>query len=332
MRLSVIGLLFTLALGILAAPLAGEAQPLKKVPRIGWLSAGSPLPDLAPLLDAFRQGLHDLGYVEGQNLVIEYRYAEGSEERLRDLAAELVRLQVEVLVVGGAPGIRAAQHATRTIPIVMGGTSDAVAQGFVASLAHPEGNITGLSDLSTELPGKRLELLKEMVPQSTRIAVLANPAGLSYGTWMHTLTVAARALGLSLHVLELRSAEELDSAFAALTREGADALLVLPDPTVLWRHAHRRISDFAATSRLPTMYSWREDVVAGGLMSYGPSQLDMHRRIATYVGKILKGAQPADLPVEQPTKFELVINLGTAKALGLTIPSTLLFQADEVIR
>jgi putative ABC transport system substrate-binding protein len=292
----------------------------------------APLPEFAPHLEAFRQSLRELGYVEGQNLVIEYRYAEGNEEQLRALAAELVRLQVDVIVAEGAPGIRAAQHATRTIPIVMGGTGDAVAQGFVASLAHPGGNITGLSDQSTELPGKRLEILKETVPQSARIAVLANPAGPYYGIWMHNLTVAARALGLHLHVLELRSAGELDSAFAAMTREGADALLVLPDAMLIESRLHRRISDLAVNSRLPAMYSWREYVVVGGLMSYGISALEQHRHTATYVGKILRGAKPADLPVEQPTKFELVINLKTAKALGLTIPPTLLFQADEVIR
>src|SRR5712691_10116541 len=207
-----IGCIVTLTLSMLVAPLTAEAQQATQVHRIGRLHPGSPIePD--PNLAAFRQGLRDLGYVEGQNLVIEYRYAEGSEERLGDLAAELVRLQVEVIVVGGAPGIRAAQHATRTIPIVMGGTGDAVAAGFVASLAHPGGNITGLSDLSTELPGKRLEFLKAMVPQSTRIAVLADATAFYHAARMHSLTVAARALGMSLHVLELRRAEELDSAF-----------------------------------------------------------------------------------------------------------------------
>jgi putative ABC transport system substrate-binding protein len=195
--------------------------------------------------------------VEGKNLVIEYRYAEGSAERLRDLAAELGRLQVEVIVVGGAVGIRAAQHATRMIPIVMAGTGDAVAQGFVASLAHPRGNITGLSDLSTELPGKRLEILKETVPHSARIAVLADPDAPYYESRMHNVTVAARALGLHLHVLELRRAEELDSAFAAMTREGADALLVLSASTVFHSPLYRRIVDLAATSRLPAMYNWR---------------------------------------------------------------------------
>jgi len=329
---SAVGFIVTLALGIFLAPGISDGQGPTKVHRIGYLSAGSPLPEFAPHVEALQQGLRELGYVEGQNLVIEYRYAEGNAERLGALAAELVRLPVEVIVVGGAAGIRAAQHATRTIPIVMGGTGDAVAAGFVASLAHPGGNITGLSDLSTELPGKRLELLKEMVPQSARIAALANAATFYHAARMHSLTVAAQALGMSLHVLELRSAEELDSAFAAMTREGVDALLVSTVSSVFHSPLHRRIADLAAQSQLPAMYNWRENVVAGGLMSYGISQRDIHRRTATYVGKILQGAKPADLPVEQPTKFELVLNLKTAQALGITMPPSLLLLADEVIQ
>jgi len=270
--------------------------------------------------------------VEGQNLVIEYRYAEGSEERLRDLAAELVRLKVDVMVAEGAAAIRAAQHATRTIPIVMAATSDPVGQGFVASLAHPGGNITGLSFLEAELPGKRLELLKEMVPQSTRIAVLANPAFPAYETTMHNLTMAARALGLHLQVVEVRRAEELDDAFAAMSRAGADAVIVIGDALLLNSERGRVVADLAVKSRLPVMYNWREWVVAGCLMSYGPSRPGMYRQAAIYVDKILKGANPAELPVEQATTFELVINLKTAHALGLTIPPSLLFQADEVIR
>jgi putative ABC transport system substrate-binding protein len=327
---SAIGCVVTLTLSMLVASLAAEAQQATKVYRIGRLQSSHPI-DPNPTLEAFREGLRDLGYVEGQNLVIEDRYAEGSLERLRDLAAELVRLQVDVIVAGGVAAIRAAQHATRTLPIVMGGTSDPVAQGFIASLAHPVGNITGLSDLGVELPGKRLEILKETVPQSARIAVLANPASPYYAPWMHSLTVAARALGLQLHVVELHRADELDTAFAAMTREGAEALIVLED-TPLLSGLRGRTVDLAATHRLPAMYTWRQIVAAGGLMSYGPSQLDMNRRTATYVDKILKGAKPADLPVEQPTKFELVLNLKTAKALGLTIPPSILFQADEVIQ
>ena len=326
-----LALTVVLALSILAVPLGTDAQPAGKVYRIGRLSTGSPLHEFKPIVEAFRQWLRDLGYVEGQNLVLEDRYAEGSRERLRDLAAELVRLQVDVIVAGGGAAIRAAQHATRTLPIVMAGTSDAVSQGFIASLARPGGNITGLSDLSAELPGKRLEILKETLPQSVRIAVLANPVSIYYELWMNNLSVAARALGLQLHIVELHRADELDSAFAAMTREGAEALIVLPDSTLI-NNVGGQIADLAATHRLPTMYAWRQVVAAGGLMSYGPSPLDTSRRAATYVDKILKGANPAELPVEQPTKFELVINLKTAQALGLTIPPTILFQADEVIR
>jgi len=311
MRLSAIALIIPLALGLLVAPLAAEAQQATKGHRIGWLMSGSPPPDRDPFLEAFRQGLHDLGYAEGQNLIIEYRYAEGSQERLRDLAAELVRLKVEVIVAGG--------------------TSDAVGQGFVASLARPGGNITGLSNLMVDLPGKRLELLKETVPQSARIAVLANPGAPYHEPWISNLTMAARALGLQLHVVELRRADELDTAFAAMTQERADALILLED-SLLLSGLRGRIVDLAAKHRLPAMYAWRELVVAGGLMSYGPSQLDMHWRTAVYVDKILKGTKPADLPVEQPTKFEFVINLKTAQALDLTIPPSILFQADEVIR
>jgi putative ABC transport system substrate-binding protein len=283
------------------------------------------------MLEAFRQGLRELGYVEGQNIVIEYRYAEGRDDRLADLAAELVRLKVDVIVAVSGVGTRAVQHATRTIPIVMAGASDPVGEGLVASLARPGGNTTGLSLLSAELPGKRLEILKETVPQSARVAVLTNLANPNHASVMHNLTGAAQALGLHLHVVELRRPDELDAAFAAMTRAGADALFVQGEP-VLLDGLRGRIVDLAATSRLPAMYSWRMYVDAGGLMSYGPSLSDMMRRAATYVDKILKGAKPADLPVEQPMKFELVINLKTAKALGLTIPPTLLFQADEVIQ
>jgi len=318
-------------LGILCVSLAAEAQPSTKVYRIGWLHPGLSRPEPHPSLEAFRQGLHEFGYVEGQNLVIEYRYAEGRDDRLTDLAAELVRLQVDVIVAGGAAAVRAAQHATRTLPIVMAGTADPVAQGFVASLARPGGNTTGLSLLSAELPGKRLELLKETVPQSLRIAVLANPANTTHESYIRNLTGAARALGLQLHVVELRSPDELDATFAAMTRAGADALIVLAEP-VLMDSLRGRVADLAATSRLPSMYDWRMYVDAGGFMSYGPSLPDIYRHAATYVDKILKGAKPADLPVEQPTKFEFVINLKAAKALGLTIPPTILFQADEVIQ
>jgi ABC-type uncharacterized transport system substrate-binding protein len=324
---STVGIILILACNILTAPCAAEAQQPTKVYRVGWLHPGSRSSTLEP----FRQGLRELGYIEGQNLVIEYRYAEGRDDQLADLATELVRLQVDVIVAVGVAGIRVAQHATRTIPIVMAGITDPVAQGFVASLARPGGNITGLSTLNEDLFGKRLELLKEMVPQSARIAVLTNPGHPLHEPWMNTLTVAARALGLQLHVAELRSPDELVNAFAAMTRAGADALIVLTDPALL-ANLHGRIVDLAATHRLPAMYSQRFFVDAGGLMFYGLSIADMSQRLAVYVDKTLKGATPGDLPVEQPTKFELIINLKTAKALGLTIPPTLLFQADGVIQ
>ena len=334
MKLSTLALLTALAFGILVAPLVAEAQPPTKVYRIGWLRPDSPPPPSAPYpphLEAFRQRLRDLGYVEGQNLVMEWRWAEGSEAWLPALAAELVRLKVEVIVVPGTDATLAAQHATRTIPIVMTGANDPVGQGLVASLARPGGNTTGLSNLGVELPGKRLEILKEAVPQSTRIAVLGNPADPAYEPALYTATVAAQALGLHLHVVELRRAEELDTAFAAMIGVGVDALLVLGEPQVTDR-LRGRIVDLAAQSRLPAMYDWRMYVDAGGLMSYGASLLDKYQRAAEYVDKILKGAKPADLPVEQPTKFELVINLKTAKALGITMPPSLLLLADEVIQ
>jgi putative ABC transport system substrate-binding protein len=333
MRFSTVGLVATLALVLLLVPLASDAQQATKVPQVGrLLSVGSPTAGPDPSFEAFRQGLRELGYVEGQNVVIADRYAEGSQERLRDLAAELARLPVDVIVAEGAAAIRAAQHATRTIPIVMAATADPVGQGFVASLAHPGGNITGLSSLSAELPGKRLELLKETVPQSTHIAVLINATHPYYTSVMSNLTGAARALGLHLHVVEVRSMDELDTAFAAMTQAGADAVLVIEEALLLNSERGGVVADLATQSRLPVMYSWREWVVAGCLMSYGPSRPDVLRRAATYVDKLLKGAQPADLPVEQSTKFELVINLKTAKALGITMPPSLLLLADEVIQ
>jgi putative ABC transport system substrate-binding protein len=328
---STVGVMVTLTLSILVAPLVTAAQPVGKVYRIGWLSPGFPRPDRDPPVDAFRQGLRDLGYVEDQNLVIAYRGAEGKIERLPALAAELVQLHVEEFVAVGSAATRAAQHVTRTIPIVMTGTPDPVAQGFVASLARPGGNITGLSNLLEELPSKRLEILKETVPHSARIAVLVNPDNPTATALLHNLTVAAQALRLHLHVVELRRAEALDTAFAAMAHEGADALIVVSDP-VLMDGLRRQVADRAAMRRLPAMYDWKMYVEAGGLMAYGPSLPDLHRRAAAYVDKILKGAKPADLPVERPTKFDLLINLKTAQALGLTIPPHLLVLADEVIK
>jgi ABC-type uncharacterized transport system substrate-binding protein len=321
---STIGLLVTFGIGVLV-PLAPEAQPTGKVWRIGYLVAG-----FGRIDEAFRQGLRELGYVEGQNLTIEYRHADNQLERLADLAAELVRLPVDVLVTTGENAARAAQQATRTIPIVLTAGSDPLGLGLIASLARPGGNLTGLSLMSLELEGKRLELLKEAVPTASRVGVLFNPASTgAVARWKETES-AARSLGVQLHALEVRRAEELEPAFATATGAGVGVLIV-------WRNflidTHRtRILQWAAQRWLPVMAELREYVEDGGLMFYGPSLQALHRRAATYVDKILKGASPADLPMEQPTKFELVLNLKTAKALGITFPPTLLFQADEVIR
>ena len=280
-------------------------------------------------LEAFLQGLRAFGYVEGQHFVIERRSAEGSAERLRDLAAELLQLQIDVMVTAGVAATRAAQQATSTVPIVMITGSDAVVQGFVASLARPGGNITGLAGLSQDLIGKRLELLKETVPRLTRVAALANPASSQDDT--QTLPIAARGLGLQLQVWELHRPEELEQTFAAMTREGAEALLVLADPLLI-DGLRSHIVTLAAQHRLAAMYSWKMYVEAGGLMSYAYSLPALWERAATYVHKLLHGATPSDLPVERPTKFELVLNLKTAQALGLTVPPTLFILADEVIK
>ena len=330
-RCGAVGLIVFLAWGMLAASYTANAQGSAKVYRIGMLRPGSLLSGSSPNLEAFRRGMHDLSYIEGQHFVMESRWAEGSEARLHELATELVHLQVDVIVAAGALATRAAQQATGTMPIVMIGVYDPVGAGLVASLAHPGGNITGLSTLGLELAGKRLELLKETVPQLSRVAVLENPAAPPHKVFLENLTVVSRELGLQLHVLALRSPDELDQAFSALIRAGAEALFVLPDPPLLDR-LDRRIADLTVQHRLPAIYPFRSYVDAGGLMSYAPSLPDSYRRTAYYVDRILKGANPADLPVEQPTKFELIINLQAAKALGLTIPPTVLFQADEVIQ
>ena len=315
---------------LLAAPLAADAQQAGKVPRIGFLSLTSPS-DRPPLLDAFRQGLRELGWVEGQNIVIDYRYAEGRVDRLPDLAAELVRLKVDLIVSWGTQGVTAAKNATETIPIVMIAVRDPVGTGLMASLARPGGNVTGVSGYAgLEIVAKQLELLKETVPKIRRVAILSNPTNAYHQLAIRDVNVAARSLGVQLQLLEARGPNEFDGAFAAMAKERVGALLVLSDAML---NSHRtRLADLAARSRLPAAYGVRESVEAGGLMSYGPSFLDLFRRSAAYVDKILKGAKPGDLPVEQPTKFELVINLKTAKALGLTIPQSLLQRADEVIQ
>ncbi len=318
-------------LGLLAAPLAAPAEQPGKVFRIGILG-NVPLtdPEGARVWGAFIQGLRELGYVEGQNITIERRFSEGKYERLPDLAADLVRLKVDVIVAPATNPVFAAKQATRTIPIVMTGSGDAVGSGLVASLARPGGNVTGLSTLAPEIVGKQLELLKEMVPRVSRVAVLWNPTNTGHSLSLREAKVAARSLGVQLQLLEARRPDEFEGAFAAMTRERAGALLVLGDGMFLLHPT--RIADLAAKSRLPAMYGLREFVDAGGLMAYAHSLRDNFRRAATYIDKILKGAKPADLPVEQPTKFELVINLKTAKALGLTIPQSILIRADEVIR
>jgi putative ABC transport system substrate-binding protein len=319
---------------LLTAPLAAEAEQAAKVPRIGWLSlnrVASPSPHLT---EAFRQGLRDLGYVEGRNVVIEYRDAEGKLERLPALAAELVALQVDVIVAGGGtPTALAAKQATKTIPIVFASAGDPVGSGLVTSLARPSGNVTGLSNLAPELVGKRLEQLTQAVPGVSRVAALWQPGGLGERTDKDVLKeaeAAARTLAVRLQLVEARGPADFDRAFSDMTKARAGALTVLP--SLMFSSERRRLVDLAAKTRLPAVYPQRDFVDAGGLMSYGPNLADLFRRAATYVDKILKGAKPADLPVEQPTKFELVINLKTAKALGLTIPQSLLGRADEVIQ
>ena len=330
MRLRAVALIVTLAFGVLAAPLAIEAQPPAKVHRIGWLGVGSP-PVAGHLVEAFRQGLREVGYVEGKDIVIEYRWAEGRFERLPELAADLVRLKVDVVFAVNMPAVLAARDATKTIPLVTAAAVDPVESGLVASLARPGGNITGLTtNAGPEIVGKQLELLKEAVPKVSRVAVLWNPNNRAAGPSLREAEVAARSLKLQLQLLEVRSPDEFESAFSAMTRERAGALLVVTDGMFFFNRT--RLADFATKSRLPAMLGYREYVEVGGLMGYAASLPDLWRRAATYVDKILKGAKPADLPMEQPTKFELIINLKTAKALGLTIPPSVLIRADHVIR
>ena len=318
------------ALGGLFCPVVPEAQEAVKIARIGVLRtspAGSQLPE------AFRQGLRDLGYVEGRNVVVEYRSAEGKIERLPALAAELVALKVDVIfAIGGTPGALAAKQATGTIPIVFIGVGDPVTSGLVTSLARPGGNVTGLSNLDAELIGKRLELLKQAVPGVSRVAVLWQPGALEEHTEKDRLKraeVAARALGVRLQFVEARGPTDFDRAFSDMTRARASALTVLP--SFMFFTERRRLADLAAKNRLPAVYPWRESVEVGGLMSYGANLADLFRRAAIYVDRILKGTQHGDLPVEQPTKYEFVINLKAATALGLTIPQSVLARADHVI-
>jgi putative ABC transport system substrate-binding protein len=324
--------IITVVLSVLLASLAADAQQAGKVPRIGVVVPAEPASPEEPNIAAFRQALRDLGYLEGQTIAVEYRYAHGEAERYRDLAIELVQLKVDVLVVGSGQAVQEAQKATTTIPIVMAGAGDPVGQGLVASLTRPGGNVTGLSLAFAEgFSGKWVELLNQADPKVSHVAYLYHdPANPGAARRLKDLSIATQALGLQLQPLEVRELDQLDSAFAALSKEEDRSLIVSGEPRV---HAYRsRITELAAKYRLPGMYPFRHYVDAGGLMSYGVSIADLWRRAAIYVDKILKGAKPADLPVEQPMRFELVINLKTAKALGLTTPPSLLFQADEVIR
>jgi ABC-type uncharacterized transport system substrate-binding protein len=314
---------------VLTWPLHARAEDHRKVRRIGYL-AGASAAAGSRFLEAFRQRLRELGWAEGQNIVVEHRYADGKFERLPDLAAELVRLKVEVIVATPTPAAVAASNATTTIPIVMRGVGDPVGLGLVSSLGRPGGNVTGLSySVGTETLGKGLELLKEAVPEVQRVAILSNPANPMHHLALSDVKRAARVLGLQLQPPEARGPEGFDDAFALVTSERADALLVIADSMFFIHRA--RLADLAVRNRLPSMYGNREAVEAGGLMSYGADFASQFRQAAVYVDKILNGARPADLPVEQPAKFELVINLQTAKTLGLAIPPALLARADETI-
>jgi len=331
-RLAVIRPATVVVLLLLSAFLcAAGAQPPEKMPRVGSLHLGSHSdPVIQSYLEAFRQGLRELGYVEGQNIAIEYRWAEGKYDRLPGLAAELVSLKVDIIVATALPAIQAAKQATGTIPIVMTSSLDPVATGFAANLARPGGNITGLSAMAPELVGKQLELLKELVPKVSRVALLGNPANPGTAPMVRRAQDAARELGIRLQPLEARSPSEIDNAFAAMTRERAGALLVLLD--VMFADHRARIADLAAKHRLPAVYGLQDFAEVGGLIVYGSSFVDRFRRAAIFVDKILKGAKPAALPIEQPTRFALTINLRAAKALGLTIPQSLLLRADQVIQ
>ena len=317
-----------LAIVLLAAPFAVEAQQVGKVHRIGFLGNSTAALE-QNLVEPFRQGLRERGYTEGRDLVVEYRWAEGKYERFPDLIAELIRLKVDVIVTAGTPAALAVKRATTSIPLVMVAVGDPVGTGLIASLSRPGGNATGLTSIAADLEGKRLELLREVIPRLAQMAVLWNPASPFQVVAEREVRAAAQVLQLRVLSLGVRAAEELDEAFDTIVKARPGALVVLADR--LFLHNRARIVGFAARHHLPGVYAYRELVEAGGLMSFGPSYADMHRRAATYVDKILKGARPADLPVEQPAKFELVVNLKTAKALGLTLPQAVLARADQII-
>ncbi|MBI4637986.1 MAG: ABC transporter substrate-binding protein [Candidatus Rokubacteria bacterium] len=317
-----------LALGLLAAPVVAEAQQERKIARIGALMTGVPSA-ARPYIEGFGQGLRQLGYREGENITVEYRYVEGKVDQLRDAAAALVRAKVDVIVAWGTPAVIAAKQTTSTVPIIFVAVGDPVGTGLIASLARPGGNITGLTNMSAELSAKQLALLREVVPGLTRVAVLRNPTNPVSAPQLIWTQVAAPPLRVQLQVIDVHDPQGLEAAFSEMTREKAGAVTVLADPMFLSQRA--RIADLAVKSRLPTTFNWGQYAEAGGLIAYGPSLAELWRRTATFVDKILKDARPAELPVEQPTKFELVINLKTAKALGLTIPPSLLLRADQVI-
>jgi len=321
--------LSVIAFVLVVCGVVAQAQQPKKVHRIGFQGAAFPSAVTARI-EALRQGLRELGYVEGKNIVIEWRFAEGKLDRLDEFAAEFVRLKVDVIVAGAPSSTRAAKKVTSTIPIVMAFDNDPVGNGFVASLARPGGNITGLSALHPEISGKQLELLKEIVPRLSHVAVLKSPTLPGHVRVLKEMELAAGALKVKLQYLDVRGPKDIETAFREARKARADAVVVLASPIL--ESARTQVADFAAKSRLPAIYHVPEFVEAGGLMSYGVSFIDLYRRAATYVDKILKGAKPADLPVEQPTKFELAINLKAAKQIGLTIPPNVLARADKVIR
>ena len=322
-------LFLCLTIAMMVAGATAEAQQPKKVPRIGFLSAVSPS-TISARVEAFLQGLRELGYVEGKNIFIEWRFAQGKFDRLPSLAAELVRLKVDVIVAEAPTSTRSAKQATVTIPIVMMFDEDPVGSGFVASLAHPGGNITGLSSLNPEISGKQLELLKEIVPKLSRVAVLGDVTRPGTPQALREINVTADAFRVHVQYLEVREPKDIEIAFRVASQEHADAVLVLGSPVL--NSQRKRVVELAVKSRLPAIYPRQEAVEDGGLMSYGASIADLSRRAATYVDEILKGAKPADLPVEQPKNFELIINLKAAKQIGLTIPPNVLARADRVIK
>jgi putative ABC transport system substrate-binding protein len=330
-RREFIALIGGAAVSSAACPLAARTQQLASaVRRIGFLlPGGARTTAVRGQLEAFREGLKEYGWVEGQNISVEYRFAEGKEDALPGIAAELVQSRLDVVVAEGTAATRAAKTVTQTVPIVMATSADPVGTGLVASLNRPGGNITGVSLQTGELSGKRLQLLTEIVPGLARVAVLSNPLNPSIALVLEQTKAAAQSLGLEIHVVEVQAPDKFESAFAAVTAARAGALIVLPDPLLYGQHP--RIVTFTAASHLPALFPEKEVAEAGGLIAYGPSIPASFRRAAAYVDKILRGAKPADLPIEQPTKFELVVNLQTAKAIGVTIPTSILLRADEVI-